>query len=223
MLFGTACRISIDDWVPTILRLFRLLAHLGCYSARREILTRPNCSSTAVLTLVQQKYPDMLEAAFLIAEALSEASCFEQAESCYLRCLSLQEELYGSNHASTLRTVRALAMLMTNQDRYEEAIDFRYRNLAWVRDQYGADHRLTLVEINQLAWDLRKAKRFLESERLYREFLSRSPRVLDPGDLEIGFALLGLAQTLEKTGQNAEALIIRERHREYRSALKKVG
>jgi nephrocystin-3 len=169
------------------------------------------------------EYPNMLDAAFLIAEALSEARCFEQAESCYLRCLRIQEELYGSNNASTLRTVRSLVMLMTIQDRYEEAIDFRYRSLAWVRGQFGDDHRLTLGDISQLAWDLRKAKRFLESEKLYREFLSRSPRVLDPHDHENGLALLGLAQTLEKMEQNAEALIIRERHREYRSALKKVG
>jgi hypothetical protein len=80
-----------------------------------------------------------------------------------------------------------------------------------------------LVEINQLAWDLRKAKRFLESENFYREFLSISPSVLDPGDHENGLALLGLAQTLEKIGQNSEALIIREMHRKYRSALKKVS
>jgi tetratricopeptide (TPR) repeat protein len=111
-----------------------------------------------------------------------------------------------------------LARCLSEQERFDEAIELRRVELAWCREQHGDTDPSTLTSINGLAIDLREIGALDEAEALFRELVAGRQQVLEPGDFQIGRALGGLAKTLEESSNLKEALTYRQQTLDHRLA-----
>jgi tetratricopeptide (TPR) repeat protein len=103
-----------------------------------------------------------------------------------------------------------LALCLSAQGRFDEAIELRRIELEWSREQKGDSNSSTLMSIKKMAIDLYEAGELQEAEVLFRELVSAIHKVHEPDDLMVGSVLCGLARTLAMAGKLEEALDFRQ-------------
>ncbi len=128
-----------------------------------------------------------------------------------------KEKSIGADHPDLLEPLNALAVLLTQHDRYVEAEYLFRRALEISENLHSPNDRTLAVSLNNLAFVLEKQGHVRDAEVLYRRLLLIREGVPD-NESAIAETLTGLASTLERLGRYSEAeplyrrvLVIRER------------
>jgi tRNA A-37 threonylcarbamoyl transferase component Bud32/Tfp pilus assembly protein PilF len=130
---------------------------------------------------------------------------YGQARPQLERTLALRRQWLGPDHASTLETMNALAVVLQLLGKLPEAEALDRQTLEAFRRLHGPDHVTTLTAVNNLAGLLDDLGQLAEAETLYRQNLEARRRVLGPDHPNTLTAVNNLAGILMNRGQLAEA------------------
>jgi tetratricopeptide (TPR) repeat protein len=93
----------------------------------------------------------MLSSLHWLAQAYSNLGNYDAALALYQRCLEAREQLLGSDHRETLRTVSEMGSLFLDKCDYKTAELYYKRDLESSNRTFGADHPETLTAIGNLS------------------------------------------------------------------------
>ena len=78
----------------------------------------------------------------------------------------MRDTVFGKEHPETLRAMNDLAAVLTNQNKYEEAVQTHGQALRLREKVSGKEHPDTLLCIKKLADVLRRQGKYEEAERI---------------------------------------------------------
>jgi tetratricopeptide (TPR) repeat protein len=140
-----------------------------------------------------------------LARLYESQSQFTEAESLYLRSLSISEQQLGAEHPATTTSLNNLAKLYRVMGRYAEAEPLSKRSLSISEQQLGANHLATASSLNNLAELYRAQGRYEEAEPLYMQSLSISGQQLGANHPDTAASLNNLAELYRAQGRYEEA------------------
>lgn len=158
-----------ESTITSKVNLSSVYFHAGDYTKAEELLSRcyeDNCR------LRGHEHPTTAAIQANMAELYKTIGSHDKAESSYTSCLEVQDRLLGPSHPDTRNTRFLLANLLSDQERYDEAIPLRRQEINLAAMQDSRDAPSTLASIHYLAKDLYCADQLQESELLYREALA---------------------------------------------------
>jgi tetratricopeptide (TPR) repeat protein len=154
------------------------------------------------------------EAAFLLNQAayyLNDHAQYEQAEPLYERALAIREEVLGSKHPDTARSINNLAALYDDLGKYDEAEPLYERALAIREEVLGPKHPDTANSLSNLATLYNDQGKYEEAEPLLKRAITIREEVLGPKHSDTAFSLNNLAYLYEMQGKYEEAKPLYER------------
>ncbi len=142
---------------------------------------------------------------FKTAIYLRDRAQYEEAESLFLRALSIQEHTLSVEHVQVASTLYGLALLYNKQGKYEEAEPL-YRRALHLRERaLGSEHpdvAVSLVGLANLSYHQGKYK---EAESLYRRALDIWERVAGSEHVWVALSLYHLGELFAEQGKCREA------------------
>lgn len=172
-------------------------------------------------TLIQRYHVASIEAADLFHRTglyLREHASYSLAEIVFLRALSIQESLLGTDHLDIATTLNNLAILYLYWAKYAQAEPLYLRALAIQEHLLGTEHPDVASSLNELAVFYRHVGKYSQVEPLYQRALAIQKRHLGTDHLDTAATLNNLAALYRYQGKYAQAeplfqqaLAIRER------------
>lgn len=132
----------------------------------------------------------------------------KRRETLLLRVIEVRQATLGPEHDDTLSATSALAGVLLQSDRYEEAETLDQHVFEIRKRVFGLDHPATLKAANNLAADFFSTARYLEAAKLYEDALLISREQIGashPATLRL-IANLGATYSVLGRYQDAEAL-----------------
>jgi tetratricopeptide (TPR) repeat protein len=149
--------------------------------------------------------PEVARAAGELAGFLHDAALFPESES-LLRCaLSIDERLYGVEHAVVGGDLNNLAAVLREGNRPADAEPLMRRALQINEARYGPGGAVVATNLSNLAILLKETNRLDESEQLLRRALTIAESINGPTHPEVARALNNLASVLEDVNHLEEA------------------
>jgi tetratricopeptide (TPR) repeat protein len=151
--------------------------------------------------------PD-LTLAFLAEKAaqyLRESGQYNEAEWCYGKALSIQEQLLGQAHPRVAATLNNLAVLYREQGRYAEAESCFHRALHIYEQALGPDHPEVATVLNNVTLIYGIQGRYAEAESHFHRALHIYEQALGPDHPQVASTLNNLANLYYKQGRYAQA------------------
>ncbi|KAK6338121.1 hypothetical protein TWF696_001592 [Orbilia brochopaga] len=139
----------------------------------------------------------------------------KKAEEQFTHVLRLREAALGSEHVDTLKTLSALALVLNDTDRFEEALDKHEMVLDVLEREHGKDDPFTIETIVNLARTAQQCEEYFRAETLLRRALSRSTKALGEDHATTLHILESIGRLLDDVGDYADAETF------YRTALKR--
>ncbi len=129
---------------------------------------------------------------------------FDLAEDCLQRCLEVQNEMLGPRSTHTMTTMNHLGDTWIKLRRYDEAEEILQKSLELRRRELG-DHPHVMLSLNSLASVMQAKGNALAEEKLYREALDLSDRILGRRHRNTLIVLTNLASLQLDIGKLSEA------------------
>ena len=133
---------------------------------------------------------------------------YEQAEAHYTRCLKARERLLGPKHKATNVSRLNLADLLSDQQRYSEAIELRRAELAWCQANEDLDAKDKLISMHGLGCDLLAAGETEQALEVLLSCLNGRQQELGACDGDTLSALARVLDVLSLLGRQQEALVL---------------
>lgn len=149
--------------------------------------------------------PDTLQAAHLLAFALSELGHHQEARELDEDILARRHQRLGENHPDTIRSAINLGHRLRALGDVQEARDLNEDILARSRQILGWDHYLTLGCANNLAISLGDLGEFQAARELEEDTLARRLRTLGEDHPDTLLSARSLAHLLRKIGDTEAA------------------
>jgi tetratricopeptide (TPR) repeat protein len=157
------------------------------------------------IDLASTSNPDLATSLNNLAELYRSTGRYTEAESLYLRSLTIREQELGPNHPDTSASLNNLASLYKSTGRYAEAEPLYVRSLAIRAAQLGANHPYTASSLGNLAGLYELTGRYAEAEPLYVRALAIDRIVFGEDHPDTATCLNNLAELYRSTGRYAEA------------------
>jgi tetratricopeptide (TPR) repeat protein len=142
-----------------------------------------------------------------------------QAQACFEESLALRQRLLGEDHADTRASRSALACVLRQSDKLNDA-RFLYELLADDCARLaGADHPETLAARSGLAATLSQLGEFERALALHEQVIDACERMFGPGHMATLNCMAGKAETLARHGERSRAIMVYERVLEGRQQL----
>ncbi|MFZ4555386.1 MAG: tetratricopeptide repeat protein [Pseudanabaena sp.] len=136
---------------------------------------------------------------------------YSEAESLYMRSLSIRELQLGTDHLNVATSLHNLASLYDSQGKYSEAEPLFLRSLEITERQLGVDHPDVANNLNNLALLYDSQRKYSEAEALYLRSLEISERQLGADHPYVAASLNNLAELYKSQGRDSEAEPLRLR------------
>ncbi len=133
---------------------------------------------------------------------------YAEAEKFLKRALSIYEQNLGSQHLDIIPGLDALALVYSEQGRYQLAEPLYLRALAIGELLYGPDHPDTATMINNLALHYQELGKYALAEPLYQRALSIRQNTLPMDDPDIAQSLNNLATLYQCQGDYQNAVLL---------------
>ena len=130
---------------------------------------------------------------------------YTEAESFFLRSLSIREKQLGADYLDTAQSLNNLALLYDYQGKYKEAEPLYLRSLDIFEKQLGADHPPVAICLNNLADLYRKQGRYAEAEPLFLRSLALFEKQLGADHPYVAKSLDNLGSLYKLQGRYTEA------------------
>ena len=142
-----------------------------------------------------------------LASARQQQGEFEAAEQGYRAVIGRTAN--DSTHPARMNAQTLLGEMITEQGRYDEAIEHLRDAFTAREDHYGPEHPLTLSSMRKLSRTFNAAQRWGDAYELLGETLRRHQTAFHPGSSTIFGVRRDLAVALEGLGRSEEAEAIR--------------
>ena len=141
-----------------------------------------------------------------LAEQYHDLGDYAGAEPLYLRCLTIREQLLGSDAAAVGDVLNDLAYLYKDMEDYDRALPVFERSLHITENALGAEHSDVAVTLNNLAELKCKQGAFIEALGLCNKALSIRTNLPSPNYADVVDSLANLAEIYNGLGSFREAL-----------------
>jgi tetratricopeptide (TPR) repeat protein len=158
--------------------------------------------------LIQEHQLILSEAARLLDQTgnyLQEHARYQEAESLFLRALSMRERLLGVEHPDTATCLNNLAELYREQGKYTKAEPLFLRALQIREQKLGAEHPDTATCLNNLAELYREQGKYTKAEPLFLRALQIREQKLGAEHPDTATCLNNLALLYKTRGKYPEA------------------
>ncbi|MBM4778613.1 MAG: serine/threonine protein kinase [Archangiaceae bacterium] len=132
----------------------------------------------------------------------------EAAQKSFARALELQEQHLGPNHPEVAQTYNLLGVTLTNQNKFDEAIEFYEKSLALHLAVEGPAHAQTASAEHNLAATLRRKGQYDDALVHFQRALDARRTVLGPEHVDTLKSMEGMARTLQHLDRREEALVL---------------
>ena len=129
----------------------------------------------------------------------------KDSQEMYQQELELNEEVLGKENPLTVISMNNLAVMLSNQGKYDEAERIYPQALALSEKVLGKDHPDTLSSMNNLAGLLKNQGKYDEAEPVYRQTLALREKVLAKEHPDTLCSMNNLAALLDSQGKYDEA------------------
>jgi tetratricopeptide (TPR) repeat protein len=167
-----------------------------------------------VLTIAEDSAMQQLELASLLtktADYLLQRAQYQQAETLYLRALSMHEQMLGNEHPQVAFPLNGLADLYREQGQYEQAEPLYQRALCLWEQTPGSQEFEIPSPLNNLAILYQEQGRYEQAEQLLLRDLALDEQRFGPEHAKIAIPLNNLAILYLQQGhyEQAEQLLQR--------------
>ena len=162
-------------------------------------------------------HPDTLSSATCLAVSLEEHGKHKEAEAFYQQTIIRYDtgKNWDLDDILVLCYIKNHGILLSVQQKYAEAEPFARQVLRSFENLYGLEHRRTI----RAAWDLARSlkrqetpEKIKEAEALYRQYLEKNQKFLEPDNPVMLEGLEGLSRLLKLDFQLEEAESIARQH-----------
>jgi tetratricopeptide (TPR) repeat protein len=180
----------------------KLLPHLEAFLSNLDAWPK-----TATLELKKYMEEDCLEnVLFLMYDIYNDLGNWQKAREMLERALTIEEFRYGYDHQSTLTTRDNMAGVLSNQGKYDEALQAYQEVFDKRKDLLGPEHPSTLTTQNNMAGVLSYLGKYEEALQAYEEIFDKEKDLLGPEHPNTLTARHNMASVLSKQGKYEEAL-----------------
>jgi serine/threonine protein kinase len=130
---------------------------------------------------------------------------YSRAQALQERAVAIQKRTLGPEHPDTLRSMTALANILSDEGHDEDAEKLMRQTLELERKVLGPRNPDTLRAVNALAATLYDEGHFPEAEKLFRETLEIQTQVLGPEHQDTIGSMNDLASTFSHEAKEGEA------------------
>jgi tetratricopeptide (TPR) repeat protein len=150
-----------------------------CSILQRRLLPHGQAVFNGIMSKKEEKININETWAYMkLASMFADQDRYVAAEAMYERALAIRKKVHGSEHTSTLNTVKGLSKLYLEQGRLVEAEPMYERTLARTEKALGPTHTSTLATVNGLGVVYLKQGRLVEAEAMYKRALAGYEKTL---------------------------------------------
>jgi len=146
-----------------------------------------------------------------LAHVQQQRGNYAASQRSWLRCLSIQEKVWGTSHPQVAITLNNLAALYIAQYRYGEAEPLLNRSLQITAETVGRSSPAYAYVLGNLALVAQKRQRFEDAGRQFEQALAILDRTLGPDDRRVGGLLNNLGELYLETKRYRDAKALLER------------
>lgn len=167
-------------------------------------------SSEEVLRLREmalgRNHPDYTQTLGNLANTYADSGDLKQAERLVRQALAIERRiLVGDDRKDLAYTTNSLGTILSDQERFDEAIEFHLESRALRLEFMGEDSPEHIISLNNLGRAYYGAGDLNEAESHIREAVRLGEQVFGPGHLRVASAKINLAEVLGDDGQLVEA------------------
>jgi tetratricopeptide (TPR) repeat protein len=183
-----------------------------CSILQRRLLPHGQAVFNGIMSKKEEKININETWAYMkLASMFADQDRYVAAEAMYERALAIRKKVHGSEHTSTLNTVKGLSKLYLEQGRLVEAEPMYERTLARTEKALGPTHTSTLATVNGLGVVYLKQGRLVEAEAMYKRALAGYEKALGPTHKSTLVTVNNLGYLYYKQGRLVEAEELIER------------
>ena len=222
-LLRRAVVLASETWGENSREYATRLTEWGAISRLAGHAARADSLLKAALDLRRRilgpKHPDVATTLTELSLAADDQGDTPRANDLARQAMNIDRQYYGPTDLHVARDLELLARLHSTVEAEEPMADSAYRAaLNIYRQHYDAGHPDVLRVKDGIATNLRRMRRFPESEALHREVLAEYRKLHPEGHPDVATAMYNLSQVLERQGKYVEAesllvgaLVIRRR------------